>query len=120
MEFGGAVSDFTIIAYKGGQRKINLSPIDGEIEFLASGRKHKMVINPIYRIITKSKEGILLRRRRQEENWELECMMMMKAMPLEIFLPAKIIHDIKNNECSEEMLPLLQRGVIIEVPSSFM
>lgn len=119
MEFDGAVSDFTIIVYKDGYRKSNLQMIDGEMVFFFPDEKNKISINPMYRISSKSKQGVLLRRLRQEENWELECIMMMKVMPLEIFLPTNVLDDIHAKRFTAETRALLHRGVLLAVPETF-
>lgn len=112
-------SDYCLIASKSSLPSENEYVFEVPTEFLASGRKGKLVINPIYRIVTDSPEGIHLCRRRENEKWELENLMMLKAIPYEVVLPRALIQDLHNNRYSKEMLPLLQRGVILEVPENF-
>lgn len=89
------------------------------VEFLAGSKNGKLIINPIYRIISRSGEGIHIWRKRENEKWELEALLMMKAMPLHILLQTHILEDARKNIISAEVLSLLQRGVLIEVPKFF-
>jgi len=112
-------SDYTIIVHKRENETLVNSSFTLALELLASMRKGKLVINPIYRVLSRSKDGVHLWRRREHDKWELECLAMLKAMPLDIFIPFNIVEDIKQNRVSEEMEPLLKRGVILEVPTNF-
>ncbi len=112
-------SDYTIVV----QKREHEAPVNPSftiaLEWLASTKKGKLVINPIYRIFSRSKDGVHLWRRREHDKWELECVGMLKAMPLDIFIPSRILDDIKNRRISREMEPLLRRGVVLEVPNDF-
>lgn len=112
-------SDYTIVVHKRENETLLNSSFIIAREWLASTKKGKLVINPIYRVFSRSKDGIHFWRRRENDKWELECLGMLKAMPLDIFVPSNIMDDIKHNRVSEEIDPLLKRGVIVEVPTNF-
>ncbi len=112
-------SDYTIVVHKRGNETLVNSSFTISLDSLASTRKGKLVINPIYRVFSRSKNGVHLRRRRENDKWEFECLGMLKAMPLEIFIPSNILTDIEHNRVSEEMDPLLRRGIIVNVPMNF-
>ena len=120
MDNAYSCSDYTVLAYKCSQTMTDEIAFDIPIEFFVYRKRSKLVINPIYRIFSKSKKSIHVWRQRQNEKWELECLMMLKAMPLEIEISIIIMNNLRDNILSEEMIPLLNRGIILEVPENYM
>lgn len=112
-------SEYTIIATKSSQLQENQFISQISRNYLASGTKGKLIINPIYRSFSKSKDGIRYWRQRENDKWEFENLLMMKAMPLEIVLPWNVIRAVQENLISPEMDVLLRHGVILEVPINF-
>ncbi|MBI5215915.1 MAG: hypothetical protein HY960_09185 [Ignavibacteriae bacterium] len=112
-------SEYTIMGTKFSQPEEIQMKHQLPCDLLASGTNGKLIVNPVYRYLSKSKEGIHYWRRREHDKWELENLLMMKAMPLEIVLPWNIIRAVQENLISPEMDAYLKQGVIIEVPLNF-
>lgn len=111
--------DYTIVIHRREDTTLLKTSFTIALDSLASTRKGKLVINPIYRVFSRSKDGVHFWRRREHDKWELECLGMLKAMPLDVVIPSNIMNDIKHNRVSEEMEPFLKRGVIVELPIDF-
>lgn len=111
--------EYTIIARKTSSEDVDQCTVFRLPSELLATEKGQLIINPIYKVISRSREGLHLWRKRENEKWELECLMMIKAMPLQILLPLHIMEDVRNRRISASMRRLLLRGIILEVPKYF-
>ena len=112
-------SDYIIVVHKRKGETIVNPPYSIALDVLVSTKGGKLIINPIYRVLSRSKDGVQLQRRRADQKWEFECLAMMKAMPLDLFIPTSIMNDVKQHRVTQEMEPLLRRGVVLAVPTNF-
>lgn len=112
-------SDYTVLVFPGKDGTFSSQVCAIPVDMLASGKSGKLVLNPIYRIIRHTKDGYHIRRRREYDTWELECLLMLKAMPHHLFLENEVMKDMKANCISGKVVKLLRRGVIVEVPNNF-